>query len=251
MGWAGKIIGGGLGFVLGGPLGAVLGVAMGNSFDKNQVGSGVNNRFASQEKLQMIFFTTTFSMLAKFARADGKISRSELDLVENFIKNGLQLDKRTHELAIKIFNAAKDNPDSFLDFAHQFYSYFSNQRELLITMMELLTQLAMADGSLHEKEKYYLNETKKIFNISDMEFEGIKSRYINEEDIEKYYKILGTTKDASKSEIKKKYRELAKKYHPDYIIGKGLPEEFVKFAQEKFKEIQEAYEIVMDEKRAS
>ncbi|MDZ7672908.1 MAG: co-chaperone DjlA [Halanaerobiales bacterium] len=241
MGWTGKLLGGGLGFFVGGPIGAVIGAVVGNSFDK----SGSNTNMNQQERLNMIFFTTTFSMLAKFAQADGAVTKSEISVIDNFVKYDLQLDGRTRKLAIEIFDEAKKNNSSFEEFARQFYDNFRNKREVLVSMLDLLMRVALADNEFHRNEKQYIRKAKNIFNISDSEYESILAQYEqNDTNIEKYYKILEVSPEASMSEIKRKYKKKAKDFHPDNIIGKGLPEDYREFAQKKFKEIQKAYEKI-------
>ncbi|MFP4017295.1 MAG: co-chaperone DjlA [Halanaerobiales bacterium] len=249
MGWAGKIIFGGIGLAIGGPLGAVIGGVIGNVFD-----NGGNGQLTTEEEANAVFFTTTFSMLAKFAQADGVVTRSEVYVIDNFVKNELRLDNETKDLAIKIFDEAKRSQVPFEDFANQFYNLFRNDRTLLISMVDLLMKVAMADDKFHENESRYINKVASIFKISQNELESIKARYIQSKamgvEIDNYYKILEVSPEASTAEIKKTYRKKIKEYHPDNIIGKGLPNEFIKFAEEKFKEIQDAYEIIMEERKA-
>lgn len=247
MGWAGKIFGGGLGFVLGGPIGAVIGAVLGNQFDKTADNSSRQN-LNQKERLNMIFFTTTFSMLAKFAQADGAVTRSEIDVIDNFAKNELRLDSKTRQLAIDIFDQAKRSNSSFESFARQFYTHFKNERTLLISLIDLLIKVAVADNNFDQEEKRYLKKTKEIFNISDSEYESILARYNQTDSLDKYYKILEVSPDASMDQIKKQYKKKAKDFHPDNIIGKGLPDEYREFAQKKFKEIQKAYQKIKDYK---
>jgi DnaJ like chaperone protein len=253
MSWTGKIVGGGLGFVLGGPIGAVIGAVVGNQFDHNGSAghSSAQRRLNQKEQANMIFFTTTFSMLAKFAQADGAVTKSEIKVVDNFVRNELQLDERARKLAIEIFDEAKRNNDSFEDFAHQFYNHFRQERTLLISMLDLLMRVAVADDEFHGKEKSYIKRTKEIFNISDSQYESILARYdqTSSDSIEKYYKILEVSPDAKMSEIKKQYRQKVKDFHPDNVIGKGLPEEYKEFAEQKFKQIQDAFEKIKQHRR--
>ena len=103
MAWMGKILGGTVGWSFGGPLGAVIGAAIGNHFDQNSYDS---NQFTQQnranlnqqEEKQTIFFTSIFSMLAKFAQADGTVTRSEVKTIDRFIKNELGLQGEARKL---------------------------------------------------------------------------------------------------------------------------------------------------------
>ncbi len=245
MGWLGKIVGGTLGFALGGPLGAIAGAALGHTFDASDEQYS-RARLSYHEESQMTFFIGTFSMLAKVASADGRISKEELRIVEDFMAHELNLTPESKRFAVEIFETALNSPISFEDFARQFYNQFHSQPRFLDLMIDMLLRLSVADGTLSEREEKLIRSAARIFNFSEQKYTELKSRYAP--DFEKYYAILGTTSRASDDEIKRQYRKLVKEYHPDTIASKGLPEEFTKFANDKFREIQEAYDAVKQER---
>lgn len=252
MAWMGKILGGTVGWSFGGPLGAVIGAAIGSHFDKNNSNQFQQQRSSlnQQEEKQTIFFTSIFSMLAKFAQADGTVSRAEIRTIDRFIKNQLNLQGEARKLAIKVFDEAKKKNNSFEEYAQQFYDNFRNEQALVLGMFDLLMKVAVADNDFHQKEGAYIKKAKNIFNINDSQYESIRSQYIDTDGLEKYYKILNCSSDADFKEVKRQYRKKAKEFHPDNIIGKGLPEEFVDFAEEEFKKINDAYEKIKKEKNA-
>jgi DnaJ like chaperone protein len=249
MGWLGKAIGGSLGFMIGGPIGAIAGMALGHQFDSTDSTVHFQTRYSDGEKSQAVFFIATFSLFAKIARADGKVTQEEINVIENVMKNQLGMDSASQEMAIKIFRAAKDSPASFESFAEQFYSLFYHRRDLLTMMIEILLQIAYADGEFHPNEERLIQSAAGLFQIRPHEYDRLRALYIKDHD--KYYKILGCERNTSTDDIKKKYRDLAMEYHPDRIIAKGLPEEFTKFATQKFQEIQEAYDKIMTERKAA
>ena len=245
MGWMGKIVGGTLGFALGGPLGAIAGAALGHTFDARD-DQYSRERLSYHEEAQMTFFVATFSMLAKVASADGRISPEELRTVKNFMVNQLNLNPESQRFAVEIFETAINSPITFEDFAGQFYLQFRNQPQLLDVMIDVLLRLSVADGTLSESEEKLISSAARIFHFSEQKYSELKSRYAP--DSEKYYAILGTNSRASDDEIKRQYRKLVKEYHPDKIASKGLPEEFTKLANDKFREIQGAYDAVRQER---
>jgi DnaJ like chaperone protein len=251
MGWMGKIVGGTIGFAMGGPLGAVAGAVFGHAYDKSSEVDYAEriDYLSSTEETQFTFFVATFSMLAKLAKADGHVSKAEIDSIESFMAKDLNLTPDSRKIAINIFHAATDSPQSFHDFAIQFYTHFQNQPQLLEFMIDILLRLAVSDDSLSEIEENLIRSAVRTFNLSETEYRKLKSRYID--DFEKFYAILGSKKSDSDEQIKKQYRKLVREYHPDTIASKGLPEEFVKFAHDKFREIQEAYEAIKNERRFS
>ncbi|MFA5902411.1 MAG: TerB family tellurite resistance protein [Desulfobacula sp.] len=253
MSWLGKMIGGTIGFALGGPLGAVAGAAFGHTFvDKKEdhyllSRPGVREEtLSSNEQAQLIFFTAVFSMLAKLCKADGRVSEKEISAVETFMKIDLHLDLNSQATAVNIFRQALNSSESFEGFAIQFYSTFRAQPNIIDLMMDILLRVSTADGIITENEETILTSASKIFNYSDSDYSRLKSRYVKITN--KYYAVLKCDETASDEEIKKQYRKLAIEYHPDKIEAKGLPEEFIKFANDKFSEIQEAYDAIKKER---
>lgn len=248
MGWLGKMLGGTIGFALGGPIGAIAGIALGHTFDANnrQYYAEGRKRLSYHEQAQMTFFVATFSMLAKLAKADGSVSPEEVQTIEDFMAHELNLSPQSKRFAAQIFETALGSPTPFQDFATQFYQEFQNQPQLLDLMIDVLLRLSIADGILSDSEERLINSAAGIFKFSEKKYTELKSRYAP--DFAKYYAILETDSNATNEEIKKQYRKLVKEYHPDKIASKGLPEEFTKFAQDKFREIQEAYDTIKQER---
>jgi DnaJ like chaperone protein len=248
MGVLGKIIGGTIGFAMAGPLGAIAGAALGHAFDANaqMVYTDERHRLSAGEESQFTFFVAAFSMLAKLARVDGRVSREEIDAVEKFMVYDLNLNPESRTLATNIFHAAIESPNDFDDFAAQFFSRFRDQYQILDLMIDILFRVSLADGALSPSEEKLILSAVRIFNFGDEKYKKLKSKYI--QDVEKYYAILGCESIDSNEHIKKQYRKLVSDYHPDKIASKGLPEEFTKFANDKFREIQEAYEIIKKER---
>ncbi|MCB9481823.1 MAG: co-chaperone DjlA [Desulfobacteraceae bacterium] len=256
MGWIGKLIGGTIGLGLGGPLGAILGAALGHRFDKSdekylegfggKKSSDFYNTEATQQK-EMIFFVAAFSMLAKIAKADGQITDSEIKAVEDFMDNDLKLDSSSKNAAINIFRAARHSSESFESFSRQFYDAFKDQEQILELMIDVLFRVASSDGSIILDEEILIKNTSLLFGFSDAKFNSIKSKY-SKINSSHYYAVLNCSPSDDTAHIKKQYRKLVSEYHPDKIVSKGLPDEFVELANEKFREIQEAYEAVSKER---
>lgn len=252
MGWFGKLTFGSLGFFLGGPLGAVAGAALGHHLlDKNE-GYGEGRASYSEqpglnhnEQAQAAYFISLFSILGKFAKIDGVVSRDEIAVVNNFIEQ-LQIADREKQFARKVFNEAKNSSYSIDDFAFQLYQTNKQQPTILLSFMNLLFQIAAADGKLHPAEETTLRRIKEIFRINEEQYNSIKGGYFN--DLDTYYKMLNSTSKSSPQEIKSNYKKLVKDFHPDTIVSKGLPEEFTEFATKRFREIQEAYEKIRKER---
>jgi DnaJ like chaperone protein len=248
MSWLGKVVGGAIGFALGGPLGGIAGAVFGHTFDRSEerTFSEERQRLSPGEESQFAFFIGAFSMLAKLSQADGRVSQEEVTSIEKFMAFDLNLNRESQAVAMNIFQAAMASPGTFQDFAAQFYERFRFQPQLLDVMIDIMLRLSIADGALSASEERLILSAKSIFSISDSQYIAIKSRYIKDND--KYYTILGITRSDTNEIIKMRYRKLVKEYHPDMIASKGLPEEFTKLAEDKFREIQEAYNTVRKER---
>jgi len=252
MGWFGKLTFGTLGLLFGGPLGAIAGAAMGHMLvDKKFGDPGQATRsipgpeIGQAEQAQATYFISLFSILGKMSKIDGVVSRSEIDAVQSFI-NGLPMEKREKQFARQVFNEAKDSQYAIEDFADQLYGAIQTQPALVVSFFDLLFKIAAADGRLHPAEENALKSIKLIFRLSDRQYDDIKAVYFQE--LDKHYKMLNCTPDASIDEIKSNYKKLVKDFHPDKIISKGLPEEFIEFAEGRFREIQESYDNIRKER---
>jgi len=244
MGIIGKVVGGALGFALGGPLGGIAGAVFGHAFDRDAdtLQEDETQRLSTMEESQLAFFVGTFSMLAKLVKADGQVSPKEVAVVEHFAAHDIGLTGEHHRVALNIFSAALESPASFEDFAVQFFQRFSGQSQLIEMMVDILLRVSVADGRLKTSEETLILSAVRIFGLDQTRYQQIKSRYV--ETFDQAYQILGIQREASNEQIKKQYRKLVHSYHPDKYIGKGFPDEFVELANEKFREIQTAYEQI-------
>jgi DnaJ like chaperone protein len=261
MGWIGKIIGGTVGFMFGGPLGMIAGAVFGNVFDHaprqgsnarasfgQQSNSGSpftsGNAANSQQQAQMVFFVGAFSMLAGIASADGDISIAERMKVEEFIRKDLRLDPQSSAIAMKVFETAGSSSGSFDQFAAQFYDNFKHNRQMMELMIDIFYRVSYADGRLSTAEESLIDQAGRTFQVNRERMSTIKQQYGTGKAAgsTRSFAVLGLEPSASNDEIKRSYRKLVSEYHPDKISSKGLPEEFIVFASDKFREIQAAYE---------
>jgi len=250
MGLMGSIFGGAIGFALGGLFGAILGGAIGHGMGgRGGAGPGVfgGARANSQQQAQAAFFVATFSMLAKMAKADGHVSEEEIALTRRFMRERLKLGPQEEAYAIEIFRVAKDSDVPFEEFAEQFQSMFGHEPRMKVLLLELLSELAQADGRVHPREEEMLRQAATIFGLRGRESDRVfRTREVYQQD----YITLGVSPDASMTEIKQSYRKLVVEYHPDKVQARGMPEEFVEFSEQKFVEIQTAYDRICKTREA-
>jgi DnaJ like chaperone protein len=231
MAWTGKIVGGVLGSFLG-PWGAAIGVGLGHQLDKGA--SRVRNA-------AMVMQVAFFGCLAKMAKADGVVTKEEVNAVEHIITR-LGYTPPMREAAINIFSAAKDDPHSATDYVNQLATTIQYNPQLGMTFIAALHAVAQADGVIHPKERDILQQMEQAFRLQAGTVDALlKGRSNNLDDA---YKALECTPDMSDADIKKVYREKCIQFHPDKLASKGLPDEFMKFANEQLAKVNEAYDTI-------
>ena len=180
MGFIGKLVGGTIGFAMGGPLGALAGAVFGHTFDR---AGELDYSFETGQlpgghaQAQLTFFVGTFSMLAKLARSDGRISPQEIDTVERFMAADLSLDPESRRVARGIFNKAVESNETFQAYASQFYGQFRTEPQLLEMMIDIMLRVSVSDGKLSAPEESLIQSAVKIFQLSDETYENLRARY--------------------------------------------------------------------------
>ncbi|MEN7973449.1 MAG: TerB family tellurite resistance protein [Verrucomicrobiota bacterium] len=232
MAWTGKIIGGVLGSLLG-PVGTVVGVGIGHQFDK-----GANKVKATGQTIQVAFF----GCLAKMARADGKITQSEINAVEQIMAR-FGYAGQMRESAIEIFRKAKDDPHTAADYFNQLASVVQFNPQIAMTFIAALHAVAQADGMIHPNEREILLQAERIFRLQPGTIDAMLGTS-KASDLDNAYKVLEVSPSMSDDEIKKVYRQKCNDFHPDKLASKGLPDEFMKYAHEQLAKVNEAYDTL-------
>jgi DnaJ like chaperone protein len=242
-----KWLGAGLGFTLGGPIGAAIGFAIGSFVD----GFSAADITVEQREYQRTInqnqntqsgdFEISLLVLASIViKSDGKIDQSELNFVRNQFYAMYGEQRANH--AFKLFKGIIKKDISARQVCVQIREHMPHASRL--QLIHFLFGIAKADDFVSEKE---IDEIRKIAGylyINQPDFESIKAMFYDESG--SAYKILEIEKTATDDEVKKAYRNLAKKHHPDKL--QDLGEEHLKGAQEKFQSIQAAYEKIKKER---
>lgn len=235
MGFFGKLIGGGLGWAFGGPIGALIGVAVGSMFDKSPSGQ-TSGSSQQRHTTEADFKMSLLVMMACVMKADGKVLKSELDVVKRFLIANFGEDGALE--ALKILKNLLEQPINETEVAMQINQYMNYSAKL--QLVKLLFDIAYADGEVHATELDMIKRISDIFRLSYQDFDSMKAPYTKTTDVNWAYKALEIEPTATDEEIKKAYRRMAMKYHPDKVHTLG--EDVKKSATEKFRAINEAYE---------
>ena len=239
MGQFGKWIGGGLGFVMGGPLGAVLGFLLGSMVDSTTVQTS-GYITSGQSTAQGDFGMSLLVLVAAMMKADGKVVKSELDYVKQFFVRQFGQSSASEALLMLKDILKKDIPvkDVCDQISHNM-DYSSR-----LQLVHLLFNISIADGAINASEIEAVEKMSGYLGIATSDYVSIRNMFVPETDSS--YKILEIEPTATDEDVKKAYRRMAMKYHPDKVSHLG--EEFRKTADEKFKKVNEAYEKIKKER---
>ena len=226
----GKWIGAAAGWFFAGPIGGIIGYYVG----KNVFASKVDNKTAFEISLLILS-----SVVIK---ADGKVLKSELEYVKKFFTNTFGTTKSNEYF--RMFNNLnkQDYSSKLRQVCLQLNSHINHSSRLEI--IHFLFGVSAADNEIHPNEIEKIKRIANYMNINSYDFESIQSMFLPKgSDSEKWYTILGITKDATDTEVKRAYRKMAVKYHPDKLIG--VSDDIKKLAEEKFLVVKESYEQIM------
>lgn len=266
MGCSTTLLGIALGFFIANIPGAVLGGLIGYVVESQKKGQRRKNTGPGSQRgragRREEILKNLFSLLAKFCQADGQVSRAEIRVIDDFINQHLDLSAVERKKAIGYFDRAKRSRQKFSLYAENFAALVNYDKNLLSSLIALLNDIARVRGTVSPEQSRLLEQSRNIFQINERNYKtsyhdrrtgdyGANAKNMPHGSLKEAYKTLDLNPGASAREVKEKYRELAKKYHPDRAIAQDVPEEFVEMAQEKFAEIKEAYETIMEAEEAN
>lgn len=198
-----------------------------------------------ETRRQVAFSVSMIALSAKMAKADGVVSDAEVKAFYE-IFNVPEQDIRHVE---RLYNLAKQDIAGFDIYAARLYRLCQEndcQGQLLEDVLDGLFHIAKADGMIHADEFAFLQKVSQVFHFSKARFENIAARHVvlGQQDP---WRILGLKRGASFDEARKRYHDLVREHHPDYVIARGLPLEFVTIANERLAAINHAWAVVREE----
>lgn len=252
-----KLVGTVIGFLLLGFLGAIIGFFVGGAIDRNiAYGAGAINPLSSARR-QMVFIETLFILKGKLAKADGHISPAEIEHTEQIIRQ-LGMTAEHRKAAIELFKQGAAQ-----DFDHgpqlrNFLQVCGHTHDLKQMLLVYLIVMALSDGRIDAAEEALLIDiaqqlgfSQEAFRhlmemvLSQTHFSGASgSQAVSPSALEDAYKALGVSQESSDQEVKRAYRKLMSQYHPDKLMGQGLPEDMIAVATQQAQEVQVAYDLI-------
>jgi len=233
----GKVSGAAAGFFLGGgPIGALAGAFAGHVlFDRGS---------REDDEPGVVFTIAIIALSAKMAKADGTVTPDEIEAFGRMFR----VPPAEEANVRRIFNFARQDTAGYEIYAGQIARIFRGRPAVLEDVLDGLFDIAMADGILHPAELAFLEHVADIFGFAPDTFRRIRASHLGPDHADPYI-VLGVEHGASEDEIKHTYRLLVRENHPDSLMARGVPEEFIRLANEKLAAINTAYAKIMKERR--
>ena len=223
-----------------------------------QLPNEIRQKAAFKDKNPVI--ASIMALAAMIAKSDGNVTKDEIHFIKRFITSHFGMSTSELNGYAEAFDYGKENPKEYQVFTGVIRAYYGHHRHMILALAYLFIGTALQEGSENTAKE---NMTKQILlelGVSLYEYQAIKASFTGEsygyqgggnagmqstEDlVKKYSEVLGVSPDASLSEIKKAYRKLVKEYHPDKLASGSVPEEYIAFANQKIRDINEAYEYL-------
>jgi len=191
---------------------------------------------------KLAFTVAVVALSAKIAKADGVVSQIEREAFQEIFKTSPD----EAENVARIFDLAQQDVAGFESYAQQMADLLVSEPEFKRDVFEGLFNIAAADGILHRAEEHYLQQVAEIFGYPPETYRSVRAQFVHDPD--DAYTVLGLSPSASSDDIKARYRQLVRETHPDMMVARGVPEEFIDMATRKLAAINAAYERIERER---
>jgi DnaJ like chaperone protein len=258
--WAGKAVGGTLGLLAGGPIGAAIGLFLGHQFDEQS--SRAEQAPLLRESLATVgetFFRSTFRVMGHLAKADGRISESEIAAARS-IMSDLRLNPLQVRAAVDHFTAGKQPGFNLAAELATLARVCEGRPELPRIFIEIQVRAALTGNNMEGPVRELLRRVTTRLDVSMLEFAHIEAvariragtfrpaqqRADGALQLEQAYRVLETNPAAPNEEVVKAYRRQLSRHHPDKLKANGLPESMIEHAKQRTQQIIEAYELIRE-----
>lgn len=198
---------------------------------------------ARPEGAQSVGFTVAMIALsAKMAKADGVVTTDEVLAFRELF----DVPPREEKNVIRLFNLAQEDVAGFEVYAKKLADLFPYDRKTLLDILDGLFHIAKADGVVHQSEISYLSHVAEVFGLDEREFSKVLARHVRKDG--NPYDVLGIEPDASDDALKRHYRREVQETHPDRLIARGVPEEFVRIANDRLAALNAAWAQIRAER---
>ena len=231
-------------------MGSLLGAVLGHRFDQGFFGFRRPGAGPVPEGVTRFFFQTTFELMGRVAKVDGRVSEEEIRVARR-VMHTMQLSPEQVGAAIRYFTAGKSPEYPLADRLLELGKRLDGRPDLARAFVEIQMQAAIAAGPVDRAKRRLLWKVASGLSIGRVELAQIEAliraqqrRRGDEPNLDAAYKVLGVTDTASDGEVKRAYRRLMSQHHPDKLLARGLPASMATLADQKTQEIRAAYERI-------
>jgi DnaJ like chaperone protein len=270
MKFAGKVVGGAIGLLAGGPVGAAVGVLLGHQFDEYATGARDDARLRGDPNSLAIgehFFRSAFRVMGHVAKADGRVSESEI-AAARAVMSDLRLNDMQVRTAIDHFNSGKQPEFDLTGELASLANIARGRPGLMRTFMEIQVRAALLGNNMEGPARQLLGYTANRLNVSMVELSQIEAvlrirsgsfrqhnqqttRSTAAEQLQQAYSVLECSPGDGDSDVVKAYRRQLSRNHPDKLKANGLPESMIEHAKQRTQMIIEAYELIKEKRGIS
>lgn len=196
----------------------------------------------SPAQSRIAFTIAVITLAAKMSKADGVTTEAEAQVFDQVFV----VPEEERGNVTRLFQLASQDVAGYETYARQIANHLADEPEVKTSVLECLFHVACADGVLHPAENDFLGEVARIFGLTATEFQSIRRAFVRDPDGP--YETLGLAHDVTDAAIKARYRELVKRHHPDALVSKGVPPEFLIASERRLAAITAAYEAIEAER---
>lgn len=223
-------------------VGMSRGGAVRTAFGSLLRGIGLGGDADTPANQQTAFSMAVIGLAAKMAKSDGVTVRAEVEAFERVFT----VPPAEAANVRRLFNLASEDVAGYESYARQIRKMLGGDPDMLQSVLECLFHVASADGVLHGAEESYLRSVAGHLGFNDREFAAVRRLFVI--DSCSPYEVLGIDPGASNAELKRRHRDLVLEHHPDRLVARGVPPEFMASAEHKLASINAAYDAVRKER---
>ncbi len=203
--------------------------------------SAVFERLTTPPERTVAFTIAVIALGAKMAKADGRVTRAEISA----FRRVFHIPREDEASAARVYNMARTEVAGFEIYAARMARMFRDRPAVLADLLEGLVFIAAADGEYHPGEAQFLDAVARIFGVEEAEFRVIRARHLPGESDP--WAVLGLAPGTGAEALRKRYREMVRKLHPDRMIARGVPEEARRLAEQRLAAVTGAYDEIKRE----
>lgn len=208
---------------------------------------GLRNLVGDEEQRRQVAFTVAMiGLSAKMAKADGVVTHDEIEAFRDLV----DFPQQEADNVARLYNLAKQDVAGFDAYARKIATLFEGEDAILEDILDGLFHIAMADGVLHDREGAYLETVAGEFGMDDVEYRRVRARHVFEGELDPYV-VLGVDSTLPFADVRRAYRKLVAENHPDRLIARGVPPEFIKIASDRLAAINAAFDQIELRARAT